>query len=404
MSARQSFVPRSESRTSTHAGTEHPFDIPLRNQISLGQPQRTGSHQNELDSMQPKTDSEKRARSSRLIGKHELDGKRDRTTLMGALLSSASGRFSGIYHPDMQSLAIPRRYSSPFRGEGSNFIPPSDLGISFSRPTLPIAKSASHKDLTISGLKDAHISTVGVSGLMSTSRVVAAPVVSYGSIHDGRHDDELSSNKFSLSKSRPTQLLEMIHRDVKQEIKEEDKTLLDAFRTNVVAHPVLLCRVKRTIQGTQEDEAVFSPPDEFGYMRRVKRVKIEEFPCELEDCRPDGASHSSINHTQLQLDLDDNAARQSSPLTGQPGAGAAGELSLDGIFANMDTFLDVETYMGLVQKWSSCSREEWLRGSEGTRLFARCFTSPPFCLSNFHQILVHTTFDFLFKWVLTAVV
>jgi hypothetical protein len=37
------------------------------------------------------------------------------------------------------------------------------------------------------------------------------------------------------------------------------------------------------------------------------------------------------------------------------------------MFANMETFLSVETYMGLVHKWSTCSREEWLQGSEGAQ-------------------------------------
>ncbi|KAG1822081.1 hypothetical protein EV424DRAFT_1399505 [Suillus variegatus] len=339
MSARQSFVPRSASRASTHADTEHPFDMSLRNQNSLGQPQRTGGNQNELDSVQPKTDSEKKARFSGLIGKKFAGklGSGDHPAAIDASFSSASGRFSGIYRPDIQSLAIPRRSSSPFRGKGS--------------PFSPMAKSASHRgDLTISGLKDAHISTPGVSGLISTSRVIAAPVPSYGSIHDGRHDDEhtFSSNKSSLAKESTE--------DVEPETANEDEALLDARRTNVVAHPVLR-RVKRTIQGTQEDEAGFSPPDEIGYMRRVKRVKIDEFPCELEDSRPDDTSHSGIDHTQLQPDLDDDTARQSSASTGQTGAGAAEEISLDGMFANMDSFLDVDTYIGP-------HSEVWLQGSE----------------------------------------
>ncbi|KAG2048360.1 hypothetical protein BDR06DRAFT_778555 [Suillus hirtellus] len=367
MSARQSFVPRSASRASTHADTEHPFDMSLRNQNSLGQPQRTGGNPDELDSMQPKTDSEKKARFSGLFGK-KLAGKLgsgDHSAAIDASFSSASGRFSGIYRPDMQSLAISGR-SSSLRGTGSPFVSSSNPGISFARPTSPMAKSASHRgDLTISGLKDAHISTPGVSGLISTSRVIAAPVPSYGSIHDGRHDDEhtFSSNKSSLAKSQPVQLLERIHEDVEPETANEDEVLLDARRTNVGAYPVLR-RVKRTIQGTQEDEAGFSPPDEIGYMHRVKRVKTNEFPCELEDSRPDDTSHSGIDHTQLQPDLDDNTVRQSSPPTGQTGAGAAEEISLDSMFANMDSFLNVETYMGLIEKWSTCSREEWLQGSE----------------------------------------
>ncbi|KAG1842492.1 hypothetical protein DFJ58DRAFT_806043 [Suillus subalutaceus] len=369
MSARQSFVPRSASRASTHADTEHPYDMPLRNQNSLGQPQRIGGIQNELESMQPKTDSEKKARFAGMFGKHKLAGKPssgDHQAAMDVSFSSASGRFSGIYRPDMQSPAPPRRSSSPFRGKGSPFVPSSNPGISFARPTSPIAKSASHRgDLTISGLKDAHISTAGVvSGLISTSRVIAAPIPSYGSIHDGEHDDEhtFSSNKSSLVKLQPAQLLERIHEDVEPETANEDEALLDARRTNVAAHPMLR-RVKRTIQGAQEDEADFSPHDEVEYMRTVKRVRIDEFSRELSDSRPDASSHSGVDHTQLQPDLDDDAARQSSPPTGQPGTGAAEEISLDGLFANMNTFLNVETFMGLVQKWSTCSREEWLQGS-----------------------------------------
>lgn len=369
MSARQSFVPRSASRASTHADTEHSFDMSLRNQNSLGQPQRAGSIQNEPDSMQPKTESEKKARFSGMFGKHKLAGKPgsgDHQAALDASFSNASGRFSGIYRPDVQSVALPRTSSSPFRGKGSPFVPTSNPGISFARPTSPMPKSASHRgDLTISGLKDAHISTGGVvSGLISTSRVIAAPVPSYGSIHGGEHDDEhtFSSNKSSLAKSQHAQLLEKIHEDI-EPTANEDEALLDAHRTNVAARPVLR-RVKRTIQGTQEDEDEISPPDETEYMGRVKRVRIDEFHCELSDSRPDGSGHSGVDHTRLQPDLDDDTAHQSSPPTSQPGAGAAEEISLDGMFANMNTFLNVETFMGLVQKWSTCSREEWLRGSE----------------------------------------
>jgi len=414
MSARQSFVPRSASRASSHADAENPFDMPLRNQNSLGQPQRTGGIPNELESMQPKTDSEKKARFAGIFGKHKLAGKPgsgDHQAGRDASFSSASGRFSGIQRPDMQSLPPIRRSGSPFRGKGSPFVPSSNPGISFTRPTSPITKSASHRgDLTISGLKDAHISTAGVvSGSISTSRVIAAPIPSYGSIHDGEHGDEhtFSSNKSSLVNLQPAQLLEKIHEDVEPETANEDEALLDARRTNATSHPMLR-RVKRTIQGVQEDEDDFSPPDEIGYMRRGKRVRIDEFPHELSDSRPDDSSHSGINYTRLQPDLDDDTARQSSPPTSQPGAGAAEENSLDGLFANMNTFLNVETYMGLVQKWSTCSREEWLQGSEGGRFFP-C----PLALSCFCPFLPikfpsssrsHTTSDLLFKCVLTAVV
>ncbi|KAG2341167.1 hypothetical protein BDR05DRAFT_965499 [Suillus weaverae] len=395
MSARQSFVPRSASRASTREDTEHPFDMPLRNQNSLGQPQRTGGIQNEFDPMQPKPNLEKRTRFAGMFGAHKLVGKPgDHQTAIDASFPSASGRFSEIHRPDMQSLAPSRRSNSPFPGKGSPFVPSSNHGISFARPTSPMAKSASHRgDLTISGLKDAHISTAGVvSGLISTSRVIAAPVPSYGSIHDGEHDDEhtFSSNKSSLSKSQPAQLLERIHEDVEPETANEDETLLDARRTNVAAHPVLR-RVKRTIQGAQEDEADFSPPDEIEYMHRVKRVRIDEFPRELSDSRPADSIHSGVDHTRLQPDLDDTV-RQSSPPTSQPGAGAAEEISLDGMFANMDTFLNVETFMGLVQKWSTCSREEWLQGSEGARLLPCLLALYCFCPflpikfpSNYHS-------------------
>ncbi|KAG1766825.1 hypothetical protein EV702DRAFT_1148543 [Suillus placidus] len=353
MSARQSFVPRSASRASTHADNEHPFDMPLRNQNSLGQPQRTGSIPNELDSAQPKTDSEKRARFAGMFGKHKLAGKpgsEDHQAAIDASFSSASGRFSGIYCHDMQSLAPPRRSNSPFHGKGSPFVPSSNPDISFVRPTSPMAQCVSHRgDLTISGLKDAHIFTAGVvSGSISTSPM--------GTIRDGEHDDErtISSNKSSVAESQPARLLERIH---------EDRCLaLAGTNVQVAAHPALR-RAKRTIQGAQEDEADFSRPDEIEYMRRVKRVRIDEFSRELSDSHPDDSSHSGVDHTRRQPDLD-NTTRQSSPPTNQPGADAAEEISLDGMFANMDTFLNVETFMGLVQKWSTCSREEWLQGSE----------------------------------------
>ncbi|KAG2337765.1 hypothetical protein BDR05DRAFT_969876 [Suillus weaverae] len=372
MSARQSFVPRSASRASsgtTHADHEHPFDMPLRNQNSLGQPQRTGSIQNELDSVQPKTDSEKRARFAGMFGKHKVAGKpgsEDHQAAIDASFSSASGRFSGIYRPDMQSLAPPPRSNSPFRGKGSPFVPSSNPDISFVRPTSPMAQSVSHRgDLTISGLNDAHIFTAGVvSGSISTSRIIATPVPSYGSIRDGEHDDEhtISSNKLSIAESQPALLLERIREDVEPETTNEGEALLGARRTNVAAHPALR-RAKRTIQGAQEDEADFSRPDEIEYMRRVKRVRIDEFSRELSDSRPDDSSHSDVDHTRRQPDLD-NTTRQSSPPTNQPGADAAEEISLDGMFANMNTFLNVETFLGLVQKWSTCSRQEWLQGSE----------------------------------------
>lgn len=194
-----------------------------------------------------------------------------------------------------------------------------------------MAKSVSPRgDSTISGPKDAHISTAGVvSGLISTSRTIAAPVPSCGSIWDGEHDNEhtLSSNKSSVAKSQPAQLLERIHEDVEPETASEDKALLDARETNVVDHPVLR-RAKRILQGSQEDDADFSPPDEIEYMRRIKRVGIDEFPHELSDSRPDGSSHSGVDHTRFQPDLNNDIARQSSPPTNQFRAGAAEEISI----------------------------------------------------------------------------
>ncbi|KAG1735357.1 uncharacterized protein EDB91DRAFT_1145097 [Suillus paluster] len=369
MSARQSFVPRSASRASSHADTEHPFDMPLRNQGSIGQSQRSSGLQHEVNSTQHKADSEKRPRFAGMLGKHKHAGKPstgDHQAAMDTSFSSASARFSGILRPDMQPLAPPHRSDSPFRGKGSSFVPTSNPGPLFARPTSPMPKSASQRaDLTISGLKDAHISTGGVvSGFISTSRVIAAPVPSYGSLHDdGEHT--FSSNKSSVARSQPAQLLERIHEDVEPEIANEGEALLDSRRTNVAAHPALR-RVKRTIQGAQEDESDFSLPDEIEYMRRAKRARMDEFPHQLPDVRLDDGSQSGVDHShnELQPDVDADTVRQSSPPTGQSGSGAAEELSLQDMFANMDTFLNVETFMGLVQKWSTCSREEWLQGSE----------------------------------------
>ncbi|KAG2336297.1 hypothetical protein BDR05DRAFT_1005988 [Suillus weaverae] len=210
------------------------------------------------------------------------------------------------------------RSGSPFRGKFSPFVPSSNPGISFARPTSPMAKSASHRgDLTTSGLKDAHISTAGVvSGLITTSHVIAAPVPSYGFIHGGEHDDEhtFSSNKSSSSKLQPAQFPERIHKDVETETANKGETLLDARRTN-------------------EDEADFSPPNEIKYMRRVKWVKINEFPRELSDSCPADRSSIFTSHEPTWH-------------------GAAEEVSLDGMFRNMNTFLNVETFTDLVQKWS----------------------------------------------------
>ncbi|KAG1798208.1 uncharacterized protein HD556DRAFT_1534949 [Suillus plorans] len=198
-----------------------------------------------------------------------------------------------------------------------------------------MAKYAStREDSTISGLKDAHISPAGVvSGLISTFRTIAAPVPSYGSIREGEHDDgdTLSSKKNPVAESQPAQLLETIHEDVEPETANEDKVLLDARGTKVADHPVLR-RAKRIIQGSQEDDPDFSPLGEIEYMRRVKRVGIDKFPRELSDSRPDGSSHSGVDHTRFQPDLNNDMACQSSPATNQLGAGAAEEISLDGIF------------------------------------------------------------------------
>ncbi|KAG2047674.1 hypothetical protein BDR06DRAFT_71650 [Suillus hirtellus] len=97
-------------------------------------------------------------------------------------------------------------------------------------------------------------------------------------------------------------------------------------------------------------------------------------------------------------------SRQSLPPTNQLGAGAAEEISLDGMFVNMDTFLNVGTFTSLVRKCSTCSREEWLQRSE-VRFLPCLFALSCFCLFLSIQILVHTTSDSLStKWVLTAVV
>lgn len=108
MRAGQSFVARSASRA--HADAKCPFDIPLRNQISLGQPQSTGGIQDELDSMQSKTNLDKWVRQTGIFSKHKLAGKPgsgDHQLDINASFSSASWRFSGIYCPYMQSLGPP---------------------------------------------------------------------------------------------------------------------------------------------------------------------------------------------------------------------------------------------------------------------------------------------------------
>ncbi|OAX41896.1 hypothetical protein K503DRAFT_863475 [Rhizopogon vinicolor AM-OR11-026] len=369
MSARQTFIPRSASRASNHADTEHPFDMPPRSQSSIGQPQHNRSIQHDPDptlSASHKNDSEKRPRFAAMLGKNKHAGTGNHQPATDTSFSSASGRFSGVRRPDIQSLAPPPRSSSPFCGIGSPFVAPPIPGPKFAQPTSPMPSTVPQRaDLTISGLKDAHISTGGVvSGLISASRVIAVPVPSYEPIHrdlDGKHT--FSSNKSSAPKSQHAQL-ERIHEDLEPEIANEDEALLGAHRTGVTA-PVLR-RMKRTIQGVQEDEANFSLPDEIEYGRRVKRVRIDEFTRELPSVRPDDSNHSGVDHDhhRLQPDLDTDAARQSSPPICQPGSGAADDLSLEGMFAGMETFLSAETFAGLVRKWSTCSREEWLQGSE----------------------------------------
>jgi hypothetical protein len=170
-----------------------------------------------------------------------------------------------------------RRSSSPFRGKGSPFVPSSNSGISFVR-------------------------------LISTSRVIAAPVPRYGSICDGEHDEHtFNSNKYFVVKFQPVQLLGRIHEDLEPETSNEDDALVHACRTNVTTHLVLR-RVERTTQGTQEDEADFLLPNEIEYMRTIKRVRIDELPCELSDGRLDVSSHSGSEHTRLQLDLDNDTS------------------------------------------------------------------------------------------------
>ncbi|KAJ8592877.1 hypothetical protein M405DRAFT_812038 [Rhizopogon salebrosus TDB-379] len=122
--------------------------------------------------------------------------------------------------------------------------------------------------------------------------------------------------------------------------------------------------MKRTIQGVQEGEGDLSLPDENEY--GVKRFRIEEFAHELPTARPDDSGHFGVDHahSRLQPDLDNEAICQPSPPVSQHGPGKADDLSLEGMFANMETFLNVETFTGLVHKWSTCSREEWLQGSE----------------------------------------
>jgi hypothetical protein len=374
MSARQTFVPRSASRASNHADTEHPFDMPPRSQNSIGHPHHNRNLEHDPDPTLPtshKNDSEKRPRFAGMFSKSKHSAKPGTgdQAITGASPPSASGRFSGVRRPDMQSLAPPRRSSSPFCGKGSPFVPPSDPGPKFARRTSLSPSTVSQRtDLTISGVKDAHISTGGVlSGLISASRVIAAPVPNCQSIHTSELDGEhtFSSNKSSMPKLQPARLLERIHEDLEQEIVNGEEALVDAHRTGGAA-PVLR-RMKRTIQGVQEGEGDLSLPDENEY--GVKRIRIEEFAHELPTVRPDDSSHFGVDHahSRLQPDLGNEAICQPSPPVSQHGPGTAEDLSLEGMFANMETFLNVETFTGLVHKWSTCSREEWLQGSEGAR-------------------------------------
>lgn len=399
MSARQTFVPRSASRASDHADTEHPFDMPPRSQSSIVQPQHNRSLQNEPESTlstSHKNDSEKRPRFAGMFAKNKhaaKPGTDGYQAVADTSFASASGRFNGVRRPDMQTLA-PRRSSSPFCGKGSPFVPPSNPGTKFTRTTSPMPTTVLQRaDLTISGLKDAHLSTKDVvSGLISAERI-AAPIPSYESVHTGEFDGThtFSSNRSSAPQSQPAILLERIHEDLEP---ETGQVLLDTCRTGV-ATPVLR-KMKRTIQDAQEDEADFSLPDEVEYARRFKRVRIDEFVHELPNNHPGDSNHSGIDHahSRLQPDLDTDTARHSSPPISQPGSGVANDLSLDGMFANMETFLSVETYMGLVHKWSTCSREEWLQGSEGaqfTFIVLQLFVSV-------RRRLVDVKSDLLLEW------
>lgn len=369
MSARQSFVPRSASRGSNNADTEHSFaDMPPRSEESIVQPQHNRGIQQEPDaalSMSHKNDSEKRSRFAGMFAKNKhaaKPGTGDHQSVTDISFSSTPGRFSGVRRPGVQNSAPLRRSSSPFCAKGSSFAPPSNPG-KFARPTSPIHNTAFQRaDLTISGLKDAHISTEGVlSGLISASRVGAAPVSSYESIHAGEH----GSNKYSALKSQPAILLERIHEDLEPETVNDHEGVLDARRTGTVAPSVR--RVKRVIEDVQANGADFSLSDEIEYARKVKRGRTDEFDHELPIVHPEGSNHSEIDraHSRLQPDLDTDTVRQSSPPIGQPDPGVVDDLSLEGMFVNMDSFLSIETFMGLVHKWSTCSMEEWLQGSEG---------------------------------------
>lgn len=364
MSARQTFVPRSGCHASNDADTENPFDMPPRSQSSVGQPQHNRSIQNEPDpclSTPYKNDSEKRPRFA-MFGKNKHAGKPGTGDHQAAAtdtsFSSTSGRFSGVHCPDMQSLATPRRSSSPFCGKVLPFVPPSNPGAKFARPTSPMHNAMPQRaDLTISGMKGAHISTGGVvSGVISACRTTATPVPIYGTIR-GELDDvhTFNSNEFSAQKSQSTQLLERIHEDLDQTVNG-DEGLLDARRTGATAP--MLRRMKRAIQSAREDETNFSLPDEIEYARGAKRIRMDECARELPSVRPDDSNHSIVDH-------DTDAARQSSPPISPPDSGAADDLSLEGMFGGMETFLSAETFAGLVHKWSTCSMEEWLQGSEG---------------------------------------
>jgi hypothetical protein len=166
-----------------------------------------------------------------------------------------------------------------------------------------------------------------------------------------------------MPKLQPARLLERIQEDLEQEIVNGEEALVDAHRTGAAA-PALR-RMKRTIQGVQEDDGDLSLPDENEYAPRVKRIRIEEYAHELLTVRPDDSSDHA--HSRLQPDLDNEAICRPSPPVSQHGPGTADDLSLEGMFANMETFLSVETFTGLVRKWSTCSKEEWLQGSEGAR-------------------------------------
>ncbi|KAH7928315.1 hypothetical protein BV22DRAFT_210925 [Leucogyrophana mollusca] len=214
-----------------------------------------------------------------------------------------------------------------------------------------------HRDISVSGIHDAHISTHGaVSGFITTSSIsssnenkppVLSPLPSYAEVQSkssspmgtGSALEQGSAKVLPNSRSRSGHSLERIREDVEAENEAEDGGRQRMMR----------------LQDHYDEE------DEHEFGGSYKRYRTEDDSHEGTEMELDqfSSSHPASRHSRQ--DYSDRAVADPQ---GRDPAFRPCMLGLEGTFASLKDLMDPEEVEAICRRWEDCSQEEWMQGAD----------------------------------------